>query len=91
MRKVVVAVPIFTTIWIVVTSFALLSGFNYNMPDFVHVDYGVPLTWATNTLSTIAGPANLWTVTIYNLLLDLIFWLGTMAVIVAVMVWKLKT
>ncbi len=91
MRKVVVAVPVFTVIWIVVTSFVLLSGFNYNLPDFVHVDYGVPLTWATNTLSTIAGSANLWTVSIYNLLVDLVFWLGIMAIIDAVMVWRLKT
>ncbi len=90
MRK-VVAVPSLTVVWIVVTSFALLSGFNYNLPDFVHVDYGVPLTWATNTLSTIAGPANQWTVTIYNLLVDLIFWLGIMAIVITMLVWRLKT
>ncbi len=90
MRK-IVAVPLFTVVWIVVTSLALLSGFNYNLPDFVHVDYGVPLTWATNTLSTIAGPANLWTVTMDNLLVDLVFWLSIMTIIVAVMVWRLKT
>jgi hypothetical protein len=68
----------------------LLWGFYYDWPDFVHVDYGMPLTWATNTLSTFAGPANLWNVNISNLLLDLIFWLSIMIAAVAVMQYKLK-
>ena len=74
----------------VVTLFALLWGFMYDWPDFVHVDYGVPLTWATNTLSTIAGPANLWEVNISNLLIDLVFWFSIITIIVAVLLYKLK-
>lgn len=74
----------------VVTIFALLWGFMYDWPDFVHVDYGVPLTWATNTLSTIAGPANLWEVNISNLLIDLVFWFSIITIIVAVLLYKLK-
>jgi hypothetical protein len=36
----------------------------YDWPDFAHIDYGLPLKWATHTLVTIAGPANTWTVDI---------------------------
>lgn len=74
----------------VVTLFALLWGFMYDWPDLVHVDYGVPLTWATNTLSTIAGPANLWEVNISNLLIDLVFWFSIITIIVAVLLYRLK-
>jgi hypothetical protein len=80
----------FTTIWLVVTAIGLLWGFNYNWPDFVHVDYGIPLNWATNTLSTIAGPANLWSVNISNLLIDFVFWLGLMTVVLAFLLYKIK-
>jgi len=68
----------------------LLCGFNYDWPDFVHVDYGLPLTWATHTLSTIAGPANLWNVNIQNLLIDLVFWMALMVTVVALILYKLK-
>lgn len=74
----------------IVTIFALLWGFMYDWPDLVHVDYGVPLTWATNTLSTIAGPANLWEVNISNLLIDLVFWFNIITIIVAVLLYRLK-
>lgn len=74
----------------IVTIFALLWGFMYDWPDLVHVDYGVPLTWATNTLSTIAGPANLWEVNISNLLIDLVFWFSIITIIVAVLLYRLK-
>jgi hypothetical protein len=77
-------------VWVVLTAAGLLWGFHYDWPDFVHVDYGLPLTWATNTLSTFAGPANLWDVNISNLLLDLIFWLAIMIAAVAVMHYILK-
>ena len=80
----------FIIVWTALTIVALLWGFNYNWPDFVHVDYGLPLKWATNTLSTFAGPANLWEVTISNLLIDLLFWLGLMIAAVGVMLYKLK-
>lgn len=77
-------------IWSVVTVLALAWGFTYNWPDFVHVDYGLPLKWATNTLSTFAGPANTWDVHISTLLLNLLFWLGIMIAAVAAILYKLK-
>ena len=56
---------------------ALTWGFHYNWPDYVHVDYGLPLTWAINTLSTIIGPpAAPWFVDIVALQIDLLFWLA---------------
>jgi hypothetical protein len=80
----------FMVIWLAVTAIGLLWGFNYNWPDYVHADYGIPLNWATNTLSTIAGPANLWSVNISNLLIDLVFWLAIMIVAVAFLIYKIK-
>ncbi len=81
---------IFLVVWIFVTGLALLFGFTYNWPDNVHVDYGLPLTWGTNTQSTLVGPVDNWSVNILNLLVDLIFWLGIMATIVAVLLYKLQ-
>ena len=81
---------LFLIVWISLTCLALLFGFNYNWPDYVHVDYGVPLTWGTNTLSTFAGPTNQWSINISNLLVDLIFWLGIMAAAVALLLHKLE-
>jgi hypothetical protein len=69
----------------------LLWGIHYNWPDNVHVDYGLPLTWATNTLSTFAGPADLWSVNLTSLLVDLVFWLGISTGAVAVMIWRIKS
>jgi hypothetical protein len=46
----------------------------YDWPDFVHIDYGFPLKWATHTLVTITGPANTWTVDIPSLLIDIAIW-----------------
>ena len=76
-------------IWTFVTFFALLFGFTYNWPDYVHVDYGLPLTWGTNTLSTFAGPVDQWSINTVNLLIDLVFWLGIMTTAVAALLYKL--
>jgi hypothetical protein len=89
MRKILLVLS-FMIIWLTVSIVALMWGFEYHWPDFVHVDYGVPLKWATNTLSTFAGSANTWEVSISNLLADLIFWLGIMTAAVAVLICKLK-
>ena len=75
-------------VWIFATGLALLFGFTYNWPDYVHIDYGLPLTWGTNTLSTLAGPANQWSINTINLLVDLVFWLGIMTVVVAALLYK---
>ena len=85
-----IAVLCFMVVWAFLTVASLLWGFRYDWPDFVHVDYGLPLTWGTNTLSTIAGPANLWDVNVSNLMVDLIFWLAIIVVAVALMLYKLK-
>ena len=81
---------IFLVVWIFVTCLALLFGFTYNWPDNVHVDYGLPLTWGTNTLSTFVGSVDNWGVKILNLLVDLLFWLGIMTTIVAGLLYNLK-
>jgi hypothetical protein len=81
---------LFMVIWFAVTFLALLWGFTYNWPDNVHVNYGLPLTWATNTLSTFSGPVNLWSVNVSDLFVDLVLWLGTMIAAVAVILYKLK-
>ena len=56
MRKDLV-ILFFMVVWVVLTVAGLLWSFHHDWPDFVHVDYGMPLTWATNTLSTFAGDA----------------------------------
>jgi len=83
-------VILFIVVWLAVTFLALLEGFTYNWPDNVHVNYGLPLTWATNTLSTFSGPVNLWSVNVFNLFVDFVLWIGTMIVAVTVILHKLK-
>ncbi len=78
-------------VWSAMMSFALLFGFTYDWPDFVHVDYGLPFTWATNTLSTFAGAVDLWSVNPLNLFADLVFWLGIMTCVIAFLLYKLKS
>jgi hypothetical protein len=53
--------------------FGVLVGFHYDWPDFVHIDYGFPLAWATHTTVTIAGPVDKWTVRLGFLALDIAF------------------
>ena len=76
-------------VWIVFCTALTLLGAGYGVrhdwPDFVHVDYGFPLIWATHTLSTIAGPTDTWRVDITHLLIDIMVWqaaliLGTAAI-----------
>jgi hypothetical protein len=67
---------------ILVAFFALIAiawGVRYDWPDNVHVRHGLPLTWGTHTLVTIAGPANIWRFDFANLILDLVFWLALIA------------
>jgi hypothetical protein len=60
---------------------AMLWGSTYSVPDLVRVDYGLPLRWGSNTLDTIAGPVNRWSVDLMFLALDLIFWFATLIVV----------
>ena len=89
MRK-ILAVSLLVAIWSLVTVIALLWGFHFDWPDYVHTDYGLPLTWATNTTSTLAGPTNLWSVNLGALAVDLVIWLGSLTFVVALLEWKLK-
>ena len=89
MRRTLLVIS-FMIIWSIITAVALTGGLNYNWPDNVHVDYGLPLTWATNTTSTIIGPTDLWSVNLVNLLADLAFWLGIMIAVVAATFFKFQ-
>ena len=89
MRRLLV-IPVFMAFWILLTVAALSWGFEYNWPDYQHVDHGLPLTWATHTLSTIAGPADTWSVDLSALAIDLALWLATMTLIVAVLLYKFR-
>ena len=89
MRRTLLVIS-FMIIWSIITAVALTWGLNYNWPDNVHVDYGLPLTWATNTTSTIIGPTDLWSVNLVNLLADLAFWLGIMVAVVAATFFKFQ-
>ena len=63
---------------VVLTIVSVAWGTRFDWPDNVHVDYGFPFVWSTNTLSTISGAANIWIVNIAVLLLNIGFWLGIM-------------
>lgn len=71
----------FMIIWIILTIGAITWGSRFDWPDNVHIDYGFPFVWSTNTLSTIVGAVNLWTVDITALIMNLTFWLGIMLII----------
>jgi len=71
----------FLLLWTILTILAVTWGTRYDWPDNVHIDYGFPLVWSTQTLSTIIGPVNLWTVDIPSLMMDLSLMLGIMLII----------
>ena len=66
---------------IAITLLAMLWGSTYSVPDLVRVDYGLPLRWGSNTLDTLAGPVDRWSVDIMSLALDFIFWFATLLVV----------
>ncbi len=76
---------LFIAIFAIITILAMVAGFQYDWPDNIHTDYGFPLTYATHTTSTFAGPANIWYVDTVNLAVDLVLWLGTLTVLAAIM------
>jgi hypothetical protein len=77
----------FTVVWVALTILALTWGSEFNWPDYYHIDHGFPLVWATHTLSTIAGPADIWQVNMTALLIDLLLWLGLMVAAVTIMLY----
>jgi hypothetical protein len=65
----------------VVALLAMLWGWTYSVPDLVRVSYGLPLNWGQNTLDTIAGPVDRWSVNLTYLAIDLVFWFATLIVV----------
>jgi hypothetical protein len=71
--------------WATVAVVAMTQGVEYHWPDYVHVSYGVPWTYAIHTLNTIAGPADKWAVDLSALTLDLVLWfVGTLMAFLAI-------
>jgi len=77
----------FIVAWAVLTILAVTWGTRFDWPDYVHVDYGLPFVWATQTLSTLVGPVDLWAVDVTSLVMDLAFWLGIMVIAVIVILF----
>jgi len=80
------SVAFLIAIWSTLTIPTLTWGVMFDWPDYVHVNHGFPMVWATHVLSTIAGPVDVWRVDIPALLINLIFWLGSMAAGVIVII-----
>ena len=78
----------FTVVWSALTIIALTWGNRLDWPDNVHIRYGLPLVWGNHTLVTIQGPADIWSVDLTALLLDLIIWLGAMNLVSAIIMWR---
>ena len=77
----------FLFLWTILTILAVTWGTRFDWPDNVHIDYGFPLVWSTQTLSTIVGPVNLWIVDVTALMMNLIFWLGIMLITTSIMLY----
>ena len=54
--------------------FALTYGRPLSLPGNISTLYGLPLTWGIHTMSTIAGPADNWTISIPYIMTDLVLW-----------------
>lgn len=80
----------FLILWTILTITAVTWGIRYDFPDNVHIDYGFPIVWATQTLSTIVGPVNLWEVDTSALITNLVLWLGIMIVATAGLLYILN-
>jgi len=81
---------VFLTALASLTVLAVTWRTRFDWPDNVHVDYGFPLVWSTQTLSTIVGPANLWTVDTMVLMIDIAFWLAIMLIISPLLLYILN-
>ena len=74
-------------LWTIVVALVVTWGNRLDWPDNVHVDYGFPLVWSTNTLSTIVGPVDLWTVDIATLTMNLVLWSGIMVAATTILIY----
>lgn len=79
----VAALTVGAAAWVAASVAVMTYGTQLNWPDYVHVDFGFPMTFATHTLNTIAGPADYWDVNLNGLIVDLFFWLGGVIAIFA--------
>lgn len=77
----------YLVLWTLLTIFAVTWGTRFDWPDYVHIDYGLPIVWGTQTLSTIVGPVNQWSVDVTPLMLDLCFWMGLMVIAMSIMLY----
>jgi len=66
---------VLTQILIAVIGLAATAyGTRVNLPDNMHIKYGLPFEWGVHTVVTIAGPASIWRVNVNSLLLDFALW-----------------
>jgi len=86
-KKNIFIILFFSVLLIILTILAVIWGTRFDWADNVHVDYGVPFVWSTNTLSIISGAVNLWTVDITALMMNLSFWLGIMLIVELVLLY----
>ena len=86
-KKNISIILVFLVFWTILTILAVTWGNRLNWPDNVHIDYGFPFVWSTNTLSIITGAVNIWTVDITVLIMNLGLWLGIMVIIEVVLLY----
>jgi len=79
-NKHIVFLGAFLVIWSCLTILAVTWETRLDWPDNVHRDYGFPFIWSTQTLNSIIGPVNLWSVDTISLIMDIAFWLALMLV-----------
>ena len=77
--KPIIGIAIVTGITIIAL-LAMLWGSTYSVPDLVQVSYGLPFNWGVNTLDTIAGPVDRWSINLNYLTIDLVFWFASLMV-----------
>jgi hypothetical protein len=82
-----VIAAIVSVVWAVIAVVGMTYGTTYNWPDYVHVNYGIPLVFATHTLDTIAGPVDKWSLDLGSLAVNLTFWLAGMVIILLIVVY----
>ena len=73
--------------WVMFTVLAVTWGTRFDWPDNVHIDYGFPFVWSTNTLSTLTGAVNIWAVDITALIMNMGLWLGIMLITESILLY----
>ena len=89
MKKSLFIMIAFSLICAILTILAVSWGISCDWPDNGHVDYGLPLVWATHTTSSIVGPVSIWIVDIHSLIIDLCLLLSIMLIGSSIMVYIL--